>query len=328
MAVVAAVMNLPIHDPDARYVGSTAVLIGLVAAIFLAIDVARRGWKLHRTDGIGRLAASHRVFRERWMNRRGVIVVVTLLSFCATYVAYRNLKSYVPFVTDGSFDAPLLDSERWLFFGNDPADLLHGLLGTGIAADALALVYVAFFTFIPLSIGYALIWSNRLRDGVWYVCALSLSWIFGALSYYVVPTLGPIYTAPATFSDLPETAVSRLQDSLLSLRVEVLVDPSAATTVQSIAAFASLHTAILFVAVAVAELMRLPRAARMALRVGLLLTLLSTVYFGWHYLIDDVAGIAIGALAVWLGARLTGRDLTWRKSRGAGGGDQSSPKAA
>jgi hypothetical protein len=36
------------------------------------------------------------------------------------------------------------------------------------------------------------------------------------------------------------------------------------------------------------------------------LTILATVYFGWHYLVDDVAGLGIGAFAVWLAWRATG----------------------
>jgi membrane-associated phospholipid phosphatase len=35
----------------------------------------------------------------------------------------------------------------------------------------------------------------------------------------------------------------------------------------------------------------------------------ATIYFGWHYVVDDVAGVAIGAVAVWGGALATGHDL-------------------
>ena len=31
-----------------------------------------------------------------------------------------------------------------------------------------------------------------------------------------------------------------------------------------------------------------------------LMTVVATAYFGWHYLVDDLAGLLIGALAVWL----------------------------
>ncbi len=36
------------------------------------------------------------------------------------------------------------------------------------------------------------------------------------------------------------------------------------------------------------------------------LTVLATIYFGWHYIADDVAGMAIGWASVSLGAWATG----------------------
>jgi membrane-associated phospholipid phosphatase len=37
------------------------------------------------------------------------------------------------------------------------------------------------------------------------------------------------------------------------------------------------------------------------------LTVLSTLYFGWHYIADDVAGAAIAIVSVWLGGKATGQ---------------------
>ena len=38
------------------------------------------------------------------------------------------------------------------------------------------------------------------------------------------------------------------------------------------------------------------------------LTFIATVYLGWHYVVDDVAGLAMGAIAVILARLLTGFD--------------------
>lgn len=309
MVTMAAVMDLPIRDPDARYVGSPIALIGLVVLIFLVVDVFIQAWRARRSEQVGLASAVGAVLRRRWLNRRGAIVIACVVSFYATYVSYRNLKSYVPEVTQGNYDLWLLDFDRWLFFGNDPAALLHDLLGTGIAAAVLSSVYVAFFMFIPLSLGYALIWGSRLRAGIWYTSALSMCWLLGALSYFMLPAMGPIYAAGGVFNSLPETGVSRLQESLLEMRTEVLADPAASSTVQSIAAFASLHTAVLVAALLVAISLGLPRILRVGLWTFLGLTLTSTIYFGWHYLIDDVAGAMIGIFAVWASARLTGFEV-------------------
>jgi membrane-associated phospholipid phosphatase len=55
-----------------------------------------------------------------------------------------------------------------------------------------------------------------------------------------------------------------------------------------------------------AELLRLARAIRWAMWAFLFATVLATIYFGWHYLVDDVAGFVIGGLSVWIGALATG----------------------
>jgi hypothetical protein len=193
-----------------------------------------------------------------------------------------------------------------MFFGHDPATVLHSLLGRGISAQVLSAVYMAFLTFVPLSLGFALVWSSRIRAGVWYVTALTITWLLGALSYYLVPSLGPVYARPGLFSDLPVTGVSELQQTLMEHRSAVVSDPHGTDAVQSIAGFASLHIAVVFTAAAIAQLSGAPRVLRVSLWVYLGLTSLATIYFGWHYVIDDIAGLGIGVTATYVGAVLVG----------------------
>lgn len=310
MLTVASAEGLPLRDPDARYVGSPLALIALILAIFLVLDLLPRAWRASRAREIPYRATIAAVFRERWWGRRGAIVVVCILAFYGTYFSYRNLKSFMPFVNGDNHDQALLDSERWFFLGNDPATILHSVLGTGASAHVLSLVYLAFLTFVPLSLGFALIWSSRLRVGVWYVTTLSICWLLGAVSYYLVPSLGPAYAEKTLFYSLPETGVTRLQNTLFDHRAEVLFDPQASSTVQSIAAFASLHVAVLFAAALLAQLAGAPRVLRIGLWTFLALTAVATIYFGWHYVVDDIAGLLIGAVAVYGGARLVGIELS------------------
>jgi hypothetical protein len=307
MFIVAAVEGLPIRDPDARYVGSPLALIGILAGIFLILDLVPRSWRHSRETGSSLPVSFIGVFEERWWGRRGLVVISALLSFYVTYISYRNLKSFLPFVTDANFDGELLKAERWLFFGNDPAELLHNLLGTAFTAEFLSAVYLAFLTFVPISLAISLIWSNRLRVGLTYVSALSICWILGALSYYILPALGPAFADPQVFAGLPDTGVAQLQATLLEHRGEVLADPASTTAVQSIAAFASLHTGVLFAASLIAHRSGAHRAVRYLLWGTLVCTMLATVYFGWHYVVDDFGGLFIGVFAVWAGERVTSR---------------------
>jgi membrane-associated phospholipid phosphatase len=304
---LAEVMDLPLRDPDG-IAGPAYVRLPLILLLMFAIDVVPRALK--RAGGPrGFAAAVRRVVDERWSRQRVGLVLVGLFSFYLTYVAYRNLKSFLPFVRDGNADAALLELDQALAFGSQPADLLHDLLGTGFAAHVLSTGYVFFLVFVPISLGAALVWTRDLRRGYFWVTALCVNWVLGALSYYVLPSLGPVYVRPEIFADLPFTGVTRLQEQLMTERLEVLASPSATSSVHGIAAFASLHVAIVFSAALVAHLVRAHKVLRWSLWVFFAITVLATIYFGWHYVIDDVAGVGIGFVAVWLGAKATGHDI-------------------
>ena len=61
--------------------------------------------------------------------------------------------------------------------------------------------------------------------------------------------------------------------------------------VQSVAGFASLHVAItLLVALMVQYTVR-NRVLRIVFWVNFGLTVVATIYFGWHYIADDIAGV-------------------------------------
>jgi hypothetical protein len=280
-------------------------MLGVVALLVwldIVVRAARRSGRLQPS-----WAAMREVRRERWPGRRVVAVAGALVSFYVTYLAYRNVKSAVPLLRPGAlYDRGLESFDRGLFGGNDPAALLHSLLGTGIAAEALALVYMAFFYFVIVSLPLALVFSPLPQGGIFYVTAVAINWGLGAASYLVLPARGPIYFAPGGFTDLPATDVSHLQGVLLRQRAGFLGDPTAAGAHQGIAAFASLHTSIIFTAAVAAHLLGLGRRLRIGLWLLFALTTTATVYFGWHYVADDLAGIVIGLAALALARGLTG----------------------
>ena len=154
-----------------------------------------------------------RVRRERWTRARCVAVGGGILGFYLSYAAYRNLKAIVPLLRpDTLFDRQLADLDRDLFLGHDPAVLLHSLLGTGITAHILSSGYVVFIVFLPLSLALALVFAPNLRGGLFFATALSANWLIGAGSYFLLPSLGPVYYDPGTFASLPHSEVTHLQD--------------------------------------------------------------------------------------------------------------------
>ncbi len=297
--------GVSLRDPD--HVGARRLaMVCCLALVLVGLDIVIRG--VRRSDALkSSLTAMRSVRRERWTRERGVVVGSALVSFYVTYVAYRNLKSVVPVLRpDELFDRQLADFDRSMFVGHDPAELLHALLGTGIATQILSTVYVAFVFFVPLSLALALVFSPDLRRGVYFATALSINWTLGAASYLLLPARGPIYFAPAGFADLPESHASYLQGLLLDQRRGFLADPSAPGAAQNIAAFASLHCSLIFTVAMAAHLLGLARGLRIGLWILFAVSAVATVHLGWHYVIDDVAGVVIGLVALGLARVLTG----------------------
>jgi hypothetical protein len=169
----------------------------------------------------------------------------------------------------------------------------------------MSAVYLVWIVLVPVSIAIALVWTRHARAGSWYVTAVAFDWMLGALIYLLLPTVGPVYSDSAEFDDLPRTYATWLADSLLEDRTAVLADAWGSGTLQTIAAFASLHVGIMMTICLVAQFVRMARWIRITAWGFLAMTCLSTVYLGWHFFVDVLGGIALGAIAVWLGAMAT-----------------------
>jgi membrane-associated phospholipid phosphatase len=309
----ASALGLPLRDPDG-FLGPSWLRLPLIVGACLLLDTTPRA--LWRTRG--RLTDLPRALRavavERWPWARLVPVLVAVACFYVTYVGYRNLKNFLPFVFDRTHDVALVALDRTLTLGYDPGDVLHLLLGTGVTAQVLSWIYMVYLFFVPISVAVSLIFSKHLSYGLWYVSALCLNWSLGTISYYLIPASGPFWAMPWSFLDLERTDVTGLQEALLRNRAAVVADPYATSSVSGIAAFASLHVSVTFTAALVLHLVRARPLLRNAMWVYLALVVVSTVYFGWHYLIDVPAGMAIGAIAVWMGAWATGNLHLYRRS--------------
>jgi hypothetical protein len=269
--------------------------------------VRRSGGRLRQLPAAWRAVAA-----ERWPRSHWVFALSGMAAWYLTYATFRNLKSFVPWVNHNNYDDQLASIDRAIFLGHDPADLMHDMFGTGLFAQLMAAVYVVWIFLVPVSIAIALVWTRHKRAGSWYVTSVAFAWMFGALIYLLVPTVGPVYSDSGQFTDLPHTYVTWLADTLLDDRTAVLADPWAAGTLQTIAAFASLHVGIMMTICLVAHFVRLARWVRVSAWVFLALTCMSTVYLGWHFFVDVLAGLALGALCVWLGAMATGNRVGLR----------------
>src|ERR1700709_1931891 len=307
---VATSYHLPIRDPDGVAVPTYVRLPIILLLAFLTDVVPRAAWR-------GRSPARFRgalvaVIRERWPWERTRCALVGLGAWYLTYAAFRNLKSFVPFVNRRLWDSSFERFDRIVFLGHDPATVLHHIFGIGWSAHFFSFVYVAWIVLVPVTLVIALVWTRDRLAAAWYVTAVAVDWVLGVATYFALPTLGPIYTQPQDFSALPHTYVTSLQESMIQDRHLVLFDPFGTHAVQTIAAFASLHVGIMVTVCLMAELLHMRRWIRFSMWVFLALTEIATIYLGWHYFADTLGGIVLGAAGVWIAPRGTCKHATGR----------------
>ncbi|WP_344771538.1 phosphatase PAP2 family protein [Aeromicrobium panaciterrae] len=314
-AIIAAQrLDVPLRDPDG-FLGPAYVRLPLIGLMFFAAGIipmaVRRGWR----DGIPGIVGEFRgILKADWSLKRVGYIATGLLTFYVCYVSYRNLKSDLPLIRKGVlFDTDMLRLDHYLFFGHNPAEVLHSFLGTSVAAQVLATAYVSYLPLIPLTLGAFLVWGKDLSLGAWYATALSLNWILGVVSYYSMPTLGPAFAQSSMFQDLPVTGVTELQRSLFRAGSSFKEDPTGSAS-YGIAGFASLHVSVVVTACIFFERTGQKLVIRVLAWAFLVMTVLATIYFGWHYLADDIAGAFIGWLSVSIAAWATGNRGRRRRS--------------
>jgi hypothetical protein len=286
-------VGVPLRDPGGKMFSgrltSAVILLAVLALVDANVRTGLRGWTVRRV--VSKL-------RERWLTVRLPLAIAGLVAYHLVYVCYRNLKSWDAF--NQVRDAELNRFEAWLFFGNTPASLMHDVLGQDMAAHVLAAVYISFTYLVPLSLVSALVFVDRIRDGYVFLMSAIWIWVLGTASYYLIPSLGPFASAPGDFEQLPHTGITDRQAEYLTQRAHLLETPDAPDAFASISAFASLHVAFTCMVMLMLHYYG-RRAAAIVLGVYLGLTMLATVYFGWHFVIDVPAGVALAVLAVLLG---------------------------
>jgi len=320
--IVSAIEDLPIRDPDGVVVPGYVQIPAILGFAWL-LDVVPRTLARSRESALTLRQGFLEVVHERWNRRHSMFALSGLATWYVSYAAFRNLKSYVPFVNGKIWDHELQDLDHALWFGHDPANVLHSAFGSSWAAEFFSLVYVTWIVLVPASIAIALIFTRHPAAGAWYVTAVSLCWGFGVLGYFALPTLGPAYTQPENFTGLKHTYTTTLIQQLWDDRVKVVPtpgmdgtnlggDPHATHAVQTIAAFPSLHVGIMVTICLFLTLIGAARWMRVTAWVYLLLTVLATIYFGWHFSIDAIGGVVLGASAVYFAALGTGNRVGLR----------------
>lgn len=305
-------LNVGLKDPEG-FLGPAYIRLPLLGLLLFVVGIAPQA--IHRYGLRNTFSGIRTIVRDEWTLRRVGYAATGMVSFYICYVSYRNLKSYLPLIGGNTIhDRALLELDHFLFFGNNPAEVLHSVLGTTIAAQVLAVLYVLYLPVVPITVAAVLVLHRDVTVGAWYATAVSLNWVLGVVSYYSLPTLGPAFYEPQRFADLPENGATQLQMSLLRGAFGFREDPQG-DKIFGIAGFASLHVSVVFTLALFLHYAGIARAIRYVAWIYLAFTITATLYLGWHYIADDLGGLVIGWVAVAIGAWATGNTRRQKRKK-------------
>jgi len=312
LAIIASIkLDKPLSDPEGSFLGPSYIRLPLLLLGALLLDLVPTiaVQAKFRPAVIPGVVATR--LRTHWTKERMTLVALGIICFYAVYVSYRNLKSFLPFIVTSQYDRELHLIDRAIFFGHEPAVVLHDIFGTGPTAWVLSYVYLWFLPLVPLALTAWLVWSRNLSYGYWFATSQCIAWTLGTASYYALPTLGPGFEYVALYKDLPHTPTSALMESLAYARANVKYD-FVEGAVQSVAGFASLHCAITLLVALMVQYTLQQRWLKIVFWVNFSLTVVATLYFGWHYVADDVAGVMIALVSFYLGGLASGQKFDRR----------------
>ena len=303
-AITAWHLDRPLIDPDGSFLGPSWLRLPILCLGALFLDLVPRAVWLSR----GRVRQWPGLIRERWQQHwsreRLLLVILGIVCFYVIYVCYRNLKSFLPLVSHRMYDRELHMLDRVLFFGREPGPVLHDVLGTTVVAHFLSSFYLLFIPMVAILVTVWLVWSRNLSYGWWFVTAQGIAWTLGTISYYALPTLGPGLEYGWLYGDLADTGTRDLMNSLVNARQGVLWSDGQA---QTVAGFASLHTGISLLWALMVQYTVRNKWIRIVFWINFGLTVIATLYFGWHYIADDIAGVTIAFVSFYVGAIASGQ---------------------
>ncbi len=229
-----------------------------------------------------------------------------LIAFTAIETSHLILKAYIPLINPGNHDTLLSRIDSTLFFGQDPLRLIldvfssptihhvFDVLYSGVYFFALWAGVVVFFAWLP----------GRRR--IAFFNGFFIMWQLGLVLYLLLPSWGPIFVRPelfeSTLADMPMTVAVQHglyleTSSLVTGRLDVVI------RFFGLAAFPSLHVAVfVFYALWARKIGRAWQIWNTAL---VPLILIGSMLTGYHYLVDGLAGILVGAFSWIVGRRST-----------------------
>ncbi len=301
------VFGHPLVDPDG-FIGPSYLRLPTILLLGFAIDLVPRTLWFSRFDPRRMPDVFRARLREHWTKPRLQLVVSGILCFYITYVSYRNLKSQLPFILgkDHKFDRELFTIDRALFLGHEPGDRAAQPAGRrhlgADPVDGLPLVPAAGAAGAGRLAG--LVAQPRLRLLVRDLAVRRLDPRHGVLlrAAHARPGLVPPVALHHHRQHRRRQADGLPgQQRLFAINTTAHSLQGLTAPLTSVAGFASLHVAITLLVALMIQYTTTMRWLKIVFWVNFCLTAVATIYFGWHYVFDDIAGVAIALVSFYVG---------------------------
>ena len=303
--VLASTSGHHLIDPDGSFLGPSWLRLPLLLGAAIGIDLIPRTLWFSK----GKPKAMPTVFMDRlrshWNKDRLTLVALGVICFYIVYVSYRNMKSALPFVVHTKYDHELELIDTAVLFGHHPGAVMQDIFGDGFMSYVFSYFYLWFLPLVPIAVTIWVVWSRNLAYGYWFVGSQCIAWTLGTISYYAMPTVGPGIAWPYIYQPEANSPAKQMMLSLVHGRQNVMWG-GVGNAVQDVAGFASLHVGItLLIALMVQHTVR-NRVVRILMWINFAFIALSTLYFGWHSLSDDVAGVMIAVVSFYVAGLAAG----------------------
>lgn len=227
-----------------------------------------------------------------------------MVSFSLIQTAHLILKTYIPLINPGNFDALLQQVDSILGAGHDPVVGVLSLLSAPSWHRWFDILYSNIY-FLALWAGVVVFFAFlRGRSRIAFFNSFFIMWQLGLVLYVLLPSWGPVFVRPELFQEtlmnMPATVAVQRQ---LFLETSSLVAGQYDVVVRffGLAAFPSLH-----VAVFVLYALWAPKVGKVWVLWNVVLIpliLLGSMLTGYHYLIDGIVGALVAGCAWVIGKR-------------------------
>lgn len=210
------------------------------------------------------------------------------------FYAYSHLKVLIPLVNQANYDAFFTSLDKFLFFGSSPTLVMIQIKNI-FFVKLMYLSYTSFYVGFPLAIAIAFVFKNNILMRRLVLGILAI-YFMGIALYYAFPSVGPLFLSPEMFSHIPNVWQKILWDGHLAVANGLAsFEP---TPFLGVAAFPSLHAAhFLFLFLVLAKEYKWVTWFFVPWTI---LLYMATIYMGWHYVSDLVAGAMMAIVALIL----------------------------